>query len=87
MVYTARNEQRLVFAVHCHDWASVDYNGITLMRRTTAPDYVPVELPRPAAGQTTHPAIRRRDRLRDHVETAECPKEVQPQAVRDSCRL
>lgn len=47
MVYTARNEQRLIFAIHRHDWAPVDYDGISLMRRTTVPDYVPVELPRP----------------------------------------
>ncbi len=51
MVYTARNEQRLVFAVHGHDWTPVDYDGISLMRRTTAPDYIPVELPRPQAAK------------------------------------
>lgn len=43
MVYTARNEQRLSFKVHGHDWSPVDYDGISLMRRSTAPDYVPVE--------------------------------------------
>jgi CRISPR-associated protein Cas2 len=51
MVYTARNEQRLVFAVHGHDWVPVDYDGISLMRRTTVPNYVPVEIPRPAAAE------------------------------------
>jgi CRISPR-associated protein Cas2 len=51
MVYTARNEQRLAFAVHGHDWVPVDYDGISLMRRTTVPNYVPVELPRPAAAE------------------------------------
>jgi len=56
MVYTARNEQRLVFAVHGHDWAPVDYDGISLMRRTNMPDYVPVELPRPG---TAKPASER----------------------------
>lgn len=43
MVHGTRNEQRLVFKVHCHDWEPVDYEGISLMRRHTVPDYVPVE--------------------------------------------
>ncbi|WP_174817149.1 type I-E CRISPR-associated endoribonuclease Cas2e [Nocardia brasiliensis] len=41
MVYTARNEQRLAFKVHGHDWTPVDYDGLTLMRRMTVPDYIP----------------------------------------------
>ena len=51
MVHTAGNEQRLVFAVHGHDWVPVDYDGIALMRRTTAPSYVPIEVSRPAAAE------------------------------------
>lgn len=43
MVYTARNEQRLAFKVHGHDWEPVDYDGIRLMRRQTVPDYVLVQ--------------------------------------------
>ncbi|WP_191498908.1 type I-E CRISPR-associated endoribonuclease Cas2e [Mycobacterium simulans] len=46
MVYTARNEQRLAFAVHGHDWEPVDHEGVSLMRRKTVPDYVPVARPR-----------------------------------------
>lgn len=34
MVHTARNEQHLRFQVHDHDWSPVDYEGISLMRRT-----------------------------------------------------
>lgn len=41
MVHTARNEQRLAFKVHGHDWTPVDHDGLTLMRRRTVPDYVP----------------------------------------------
>ncbi len=37
MVYTARNEQHLLFQVHGHDWSPVDYDGISLMRRTASP--------------------------------------------------
>ncbi|GFG76626.1 hypothetical protein MBOT_39910 [Mycobacterium botniense] len=40
MVYTARNEQRLVFEVHGHDWEPIDHDGVCLMRRRTMPDYV-----------------------------------------------
>lgn len=36
MVWSTRNEQRLAFRVHNHAWSPVDYDGITLMRRTTA---------------------------------------------------
>lgn len=46
MVYTARNEQRLTFEVHGHDWEPVDFDGIALMRRQTIPDYIPVQRPR-----------------------------------------
>ncbi|NDL56604.1 type I-E CRISPR-associated endoribonuclease Cas2e [Phytoactinopolyspora mesophila] len=42
MVHSVRGEQRLAFEVHGHDWTPVDFDGITLMRRTTVPDYVPV---------------------------------------------
>ncbi|WP_080627869.1 type I-E CRISPR-associated endoribonuclease Cas2e [Mycobacterium canetti] len=45
MVYTARNEQRLAFKVHGHDWVPVDYDGISLMRRQTVPDYVRANRP------------------------------------------
>lgn len=41
MVYSTRGEQRLAFRVHGHDWDPVDFDGITLMRRKTVPDYVP----------------------------------------------
>lgn len=40
MVYSQAGEQRLMFEVHGHDWTPVDYDGITLMRRQTAPTYV-----------------------------------------------
>lgn len=40
MVYTARGEQRLAFRVHGHDWTPLEFDGVTLMRRQTAPDYV-----------------------------------------------
>jgi CRISPR-associated protein Cas2 len=43
MVYTARNEQRLAFAVHGHEWTPVDFEGIVLMRRRTVPDYEPIQ--------------------------------------------
>ena len=33
MVYAARNEQRLAFKVHKHQWEPVDYDGVQLMRR------------------------------------------------------
>lgn len=36
MVWSTRNEQRLAFRVHNHAWTTVDYDGMTLMRRTTA---------------------------------------------------
>lgn len=45
MVYTAPNQQRIAFKVHGHDWKPVDYEGISLMLRRTAPDYVPAERP------------------------------------------
>ncbi len=41
MVHTTRGEQRLAFRVHGHDWTPVDFDGVTLMRRETVPDYVP----------------------------------------------
>lgn len=33
MVYSARNEQRLAFRVHRHDWEPVDLDGVQLIRR------------------------------------------------------
>lgn len=53
LVYSANNEQHLEFEVHGHDWTPVDYDGITLMRRHTAPDYVPAKAP-----STQHPPER-----------------------------
>lgn len=41
MVHSVRGEQRLAFQVHGHDWTPADFDGITLMRRQSAPDYVP----------------------------------------------
>lgn len=41
LVYSARNEQRLSFRVHRHDWEVVDFDGLSLIRR---PDAAP-ELP------------------------------------------
>ncbi|AYY12437.1 type I-E CRISPR-associated endoribonuclease Cas2 [Actinobacteria bacterium YIM 96077] len=41
LVYAVSGEQRLAFEVHGHDWTPVDYDGVMLMRRQTAPDYVP----------------------------------------------
>ncbi len=43
MVHSTRGEQRLEFQVHGHDWTPVDYDGITLMRRQTVPEYVPAK--------------------------------------------
>lgn len=58
MVHSTRGEQRLAFQVHGHDWTPVDYDGITLMRRQTVPDYVPLirTAPRtPDAARRPHP--------------------------------
>lgn len=33
MVYAARNEQRLAFKVHKHQWEPVDFDGVELMMR------------------------------------------------------
>lgn len=41
MVHATQGEQRLEFLVHGHDWTPVDYDGITLMRRQSAPTYIP----------------------------------------------
>ncbi|MCE1180668.1 MAG: type I-E CRISPR-associated endoribonuclease Cas2e [Micrococcales bacterium] len=40
MVESARNEQRLTFRIHRHDWEPVDLDGLQLMRRPTAPSDV-----------------------------------------------
>lgn len=37
MVHSARNEQRLAFRVHGHDWQPVDLDGVSLMLRPTEP--------------------------------------------------
>jgi CRISPR-associated protein Cas2 len=47
MVHSTTGEQRLAFAVHGHDWTPVDFDGITLMRRQTVPDYVPAKASAP----------------------------------------
>jgi CRISPR-associated protein Cas2 len=55
MVHAAPGEQRLEFQVHGHDWTPVDYDGITLMRRQTAPDYIPGK-PRPPRHKAGEPS-------------------------------
>ncbi|WP_406690397.1 type I-E CRISPR-associated endoribonuclease Cas2e [Saccharopolyspora sp. ID03-671] len=52
MVHSVRGEQRLAFQVHGHDWTPVDFDGITLMRRQSTPDYVP---------SAYAPAVQRKD--------------------------
>ena len=37
MVYSADNEQRLEFKVHRHPWEPVDFEGVKLMMRPSAP--------------------------------------------------
>lgn len=37
MVYSTNTEQGLDFKVHRHQWETVDFDGVTLMRRPTAP--------------------------------------------------
>ncbi|MFE9575353.1 type I-E CRISPR-associated endoribonuclease Cas2e [Nocardia sp. NPDC006044] len=57
MVCSARNEQRLAFKVHGHDWTPVDHDGLTLMRRTTVPDYIPAnQAPSAAKNRSTNQA-------------------------------
>lgn len=46
LVHSARNEQRLAFRVHGHDWTPVDFDGLELMLR-------PGEGEAPRAGQTS----------------------------------
>lgn len=36
LIWSARNEQKLNFAVHGHQWEPIDIDGITLMRRPTS---------------------------------------------------
>jgi CRISPR-associated protein Cas2 len=48
MVHTAPNEQRLAFKFHGHDWEPLNYEGISLMLRRTAPDLVPAERQKPS---------------------------------------
>jgi CRISPR-associated protein Cas2 len=69
MVHTTRGEQRLAFNVHGHDWTPVDFDGITLMRRQTAPDYTPAsgavrKQPSSAAGTATDTVWKRRQSRR-----------------------
>lgn len=33
LIWSAKNEQRLTFDVHEHHWHTVDFDGVTLMRR------------------------------------------------------
>lgn len=33
LIYSTKNEQRLAFKVHQHDWEVVDLDGLKLMRR------------------------------------------------------
>lgn len=33
LVYSKKCEQRLAFEVHRHDWETVDFDGLTLLRR------------------------------------------------------
>jgi CRISPR-associated protein Cas2 len=37
MIESARNEQRMTFRVHRHDWELVDHDGLLLMQRPSAP--------------------------------------------------
>ncbi|MEV6321350.1 type I-E CRISPR-associated endoribonuclease Cas2e [Nocardia sp. NPDC051787] len=53
MVHSARNEQRLAFQVHGHDWTPVDHDGLMLMRRKTVPDYIPATQAPAVAGSRT----------------------------------
>ena len=69
MVHSTRGEQRLAFEVHGHDWTPVDYDGITLIRRQTMPDYVsarqPVRKQSPSGtGISTEAIWKRRDARR-----------------------
>lgn len=69
MAYTARGEQRLAFRVHGHDWVPTDYDGVTLMRRQTVPDYVPAgrrapQLPSSGGGLSEDVVWRRREARR-----------------------
>ncbi|WP_280468198.1 type I-E CRISPR-associated endoribonuclease Cas2e [Nocardia cyriacigeorgica] len=61
MVYAARNEQRLAFKVHGHDWDPVDHDGVVLMRRRTVPDYVPASRPHAPADRTQNSAEHQSD--------------------------
>ncbi|MDR2929782.1 MAG: type I-E CRISPR-associated endoribonuclease Cas2e [Propionibacteriaceae bacterium] len=41
MVYNTRNEQRLQFRVHHHDWVPTDFDGVQLMMRPNRDDSAP----------------------------------------------
>ena len=59
MVFTARNEQRLSFKVHRHDWQPIDIDGITLMRRPS--DDTPTQAARPGWSKASrYRQVRRR---------------------------
>ncbi|MGL4306378.1 MAG: type I-E CRISPR-associated endoribonuclease Cas2e [Mycobacteriaceae bacterium] len=49
MVFQARNEQRLDFLVHRHDWQPTDLDGVKLMRRPHTGESVSSEA-KPRAG-------------------------------------
>jgi CRISPR-associated protein Cas2 len=55
MVFAARNEQRLSFKVHKHQWEPVDYDGVKLMLR---PSNEAEQQPKPKSGWSA--ASRRR---------------------------
>ncbi|WP_309131323.1 type I-E CRISPR-associated endoribonuclease Cas2e [Brevibacterium sp.] len=41
MVFPSGREQRFEFKVHRHDWEPVDFDGLTLIKRTAATNYSP----------------------------------------------
>jgi len=45
MVYAARNEQRLAFKVHKHQWEPVDFDGVQLMLRPSGEEDAPASTP------------------------------------------
>lgn len=45
MVFNRRSDQGLDFRVHNHDWETVDFNGITLIRRPDERDRTPAMRP------------------------------------------
>ena len=41
LVHSSDNEQGLDFRIHRHDWTPTDYEGVTLIKRPTAPSRIP----------------------------------------------